>query len=265
MTDNREPENEIDLPFEESKFDLGLWVYRHQVGLCITLGIYLIFIFVLLFGQISLKNRKLAESVEIDLQTLAELEAIRDRLQESIEMINKESAEIEDISNRISNENIESDKFDEKPMNIQELLDQAAELQNRMAADRASYESGLAEIAEMKRQANELSSVVDTTRTIRQDVKVQGNVTVSYSLINPIRHATRLDVPAYLCEGGGEVKVQIFVERSGVVTGAKILQPAADDCINQSALQAALRTEFNISRVAPVKHQGVITYRFVAQ
>ncbi len=180
-----------------------------------------------------------------------------------IEDINQE--EIEDVANRISNENFESDVLNEHSQNIQELLDKAAEIQQQMDANRAYYESGLAEVEEIKHKAEEQINSIDTTRTTRQDVKVKGNVTVSYSLINPIRHATKLDVPAYLCESGGEVKVQITVERSGFVTSAKVIQAAADDCITQCAVQAALRTEFNINKVAPVKHVGTITYIFIAQ
>ncbi len=266
MSNNKEIDKEIHLPFEEKRFDLGVWVYNHQVGLCITLGLYLFALFVLLFGYITLKSTKRVESIAIDMQTLAELIEQRDKLKESIEQIQQESAEIEDVTNRVSNENAEGgERTIEIQANIQDMLDEAAELQRAMAATRAAYENEMAEMAEYKRQIEAEMAQTDTTHSTREDVKVQGNVTVSYSLINPIRNATRLEVPAYLCEGGGEVKVQITVERGGMVSNAKVIKSAKDECLNQYALYAAYSTEFNISQVAPTRHTGTITYIFVAQ
>lgn len=48
-----------------------------------------------------------------------------------------------------------------------------------------------------------------------QDRKVKGRVTVSFSLTDPVRTSRYLAVPAYKCEGGGEVVVEITVNRGG--------------------------------------------------
>ncbi len=265
MDDKLDKNSKIKLPFEKERFDLGVWVYNHQLGLSITLGIYLIMIVALLFGYITLKSSKKDDYLTIDMQTLAQLQEQRDRLQEAIENIQQESAEIEDVSNRVSNENAASDISREISFDMQDILDEAAEVQRRADANRQSYENSMAELADLQRQLDEQSQLTDTTSHVRQDEKVAGNVTVSYSLINPIRNATKLTVPAYLCEGGGMVEVQITVERSGLVSNAKITKSAADECIEQSALLAAYSTEFNISSVAPARHIGKITYIFIAQ
>ncbi|MFR9620973.1 MAG: TonB family protein [Rikenellaceae bacterium] len=265
MGENLEDKERIELPFEQRRFDLGLWVYNHQIGIFVTLGVYLIFIVALLFVQIRVVNSRKVESIAIELTSIVELQEQRDKLQEFLDQIEKERIEMDVVDNRVSNENVESENPDEVHQNIQSMLDEAAELKRQMEANRASYEQGLAELAEFKSQTEKQLSQVDTTRKTRNDTKVLGNVTVSYSLINPIRHATRLEVPAYLCQSGGEVKISITVERSGLVSAAKIVKSANDECIDEAALYAALRTEFDISRVAPVRHTGHITYIFVPQ
>ena len=98
----------------------------------------------------------------------------------------------------------------------------------------------------------------------RQDRKVKGRVTVSFSLTNPVRTSRWLEVPAYRCEGGGEVVVSITVNRAGEVTAARI-EEGGDDCMREAALRAANISTFNIDPAAPARHQGTITYTFIPQ
>ena len=82
-------------------------------------------------------------------------------------------------------------------------------------------------------------------------------MTVSFSLVDPVRHARHLVVPAYQCEGGGEVVVRITVNRAGEVTHASVA--------SGGAVRAARNSVFDINDAAPARHTGTITYIFIPQ
>ena len=88
--------------------------------------------------------------------------------------------------------------------------------------------------------------------------------TVSFSLTDPVRTSRYLAVPAYKCEGGGEVVVEITVNRAGDVTNARVVE-GGDECMRSSALGSARRSRFNIDDSAPARQQGTITYIFIPQ
>jgi TonB family protein len=73
-----------------------------------------------------------------------------------------------------------------------------------------------------------------------------------------------LDVPAYRCEGGGEVVVRITVNPAGDVTAASILS-GGDECMRSTALQSARKSRFDINNSAPTRQNGTITYIFIPQ
>ena len=85
-----------------------------------------------------------------------------------------------------------------------------------------------------------------------------------YSITDPVRTSRYLEVPAYLCEGGGDVTVSVTVDRAGKVTGARVTE-GGDDCMRESALRAARNSLFNIDNSAPARQTGTITYIFIPQ
>ena len=97
--------------------------------------------------------------------------------------------------------------------------------------------------------------------------KVKGKVTVSYSLKDPVRHALRMPVPAYMCQGGGEVVVNIVVNRNGEVLDAKIDEALSEQntCLRQAALAKAAASVFNADSSAPARQRGTISYLFISQ
>ena len=142
---------------------------------------------------------------------------------------------------------------------VTEFEDQAAaEAEGRMRANREAYEQGLAE----ERAIRERRGKEDGAE--RQDRKVKGRVTVSFSITDPVRTSRYLEVPAYLCEGGGDVTVSVTVDRAGKVTGARVTE-GGDDCMRESALRAARNSLFNIDDSAPARQTGTITYIFIPQ
>ena len=241
----------LKLPFDNRKEDAGVWAYDHRIGLCVTIIAYLVLMIAFVSSKIVVGRRPHTQGMFIDLQTLAELEKERDRLEQQVrERQQQDPIDWKSVQNQVSNENALNEKLrDDRGTNAAALNDAAAEAERRMQANREAYEQGLAE-----------------ERAIRehQDRKVKGRVTVSFSLTDPVRTSRSLNIPAYRCEGGGDVVVEITVNRAGEVVNARV-QSGGDECMRESALRAARVSRFNIDQSAPARQQGTITYIFIPQ
>lgn len=250
----------LDLPFDNRRPDAGTWTYDHRIGLCVTLIAYLLLMIVFVSSKIVVGRKSSTQGMYIDLETLAEMERERDRLQRQVEERQQQDPiDWRSIQNQVSNENSLNEKLrDDRGTNAAELNDAASEAAERMRANREAYEQGLAE----ERAIRERMGTAEGEEP--QDRKVKGRVTVSFSLSNPVRRSRRLIVPAYLCEGGGEVVVEITVNRSGEVTAARVAS-GGDDCMRSTALRAARSSRFNIDEKAPARQTGTITYIFIPQ
>ena len=243
----------LKLPFDNRKEDAGVWAYDHRIGLCVTIIAYLVLMIVV-------GRRPHTQGMFIDLQTLAELEKERDRLEQQVrERQQQDPIDWKSVQNQVSNENALNEKLrDDRGTNAAALNDAAAEAERRMQANREAYEQGLAE----ERAIRERNGAGKDEE--RQDRKVKGRVTVSFSLTDPVRTSRSLNIPAYRCEGGGDVVVEITVNRAGEVVNARV-QSGGDECMRESALRAARVSRFNIDQSAPARQQGTITYIFIPQ
>lgn len=98
-----------------------------------------------------------------------------------------------------------------------------------------------------------------------KNVIYSGKSNIHYFLEN--RFHLRLPIPVYLTKSGGEIKVDIQVDRLGRVTKAeaKANKNSNDPMLVEYAIQAAERTVFNADTKAPAVQKGSINYRFVAQ
>ena len=92
-----------------------------------------------------------------------------------------------------------------------------------------------------------------------------GPSVLSYDLEG--RKAFNLPVPAYRGFGGGDVAVAIYVNRSGKVIKAQVIESASckDKSLWSWAVKAAERSRFSRSDSAPDPQKGSIVYRFIAQ
>ena len=243
----------LKLPFDNRKEDAGVWAYDHRIGLCVT-------IIAFVSSKIVVGRRPHTQGMFIDLQTLAELEKERDRLEQQVrERQQQDPIDWKSVQNQVSNENALNEKLrDDRGTNAAALNDAAAEAERRMQANREAYEQGLAE----ERAIRERNGAGKDEE--RQDRKVKGRVTVSFSLTDPVRTSRSLNIPAYRCEGGGDVVVEITVNRAGEVVNARV-QSGGDECMRESALRAARVSRFNIDQSAPARQQGTITYIFIPQ
>lgn len=98
-----------------------------------------------------------------------------------------------------------------------------------------------------------------------KNVIYSGKSNIHYYLEN--RFHVRLPIPVYLAKSGGEVKVDIQVDRSGKVikADARPGKNIKDQMLVEYATQAAERTVFNADAKAPAIQKGNIIYKFVAQ
>ena len=110
--------------------------------------------------------------------------------------------------------------------------------------------------------------VASTEGMTREEAKrstFKGKSNIKYLLGN--RYHLQLPIPVYLAQGGGEVVVDIVVDRNGEVLSAMPRSGTnlSDPTILAYAKQAAEKTIFNTDNTAPEKERGTITYLFVAQ
>ncbi len=252
---SRKPQ--IKLPFEKKKVDIGDWAYQHRVGLCVTLIVYLVVAIVFVSAKIMVGSNPTHQGMYIDIDELEELKELRDKLQQQVEQ--KQNLDWASVKNRSSNENAMDERVqDDRGTKVQDLAASASENQKSMDANREAYLKGLSE-ADALRNSVEKKSVGEG-----KEQRVKGNVTVSFSLKDPVRYSRHLVVPAYRCEGGGEVRVNITVNCAGEVIEAKVAG-GGDDCMQKTALNAARSSRFDVNNSAPAKHRGEITYIFIPQ
>ncbi|MFI3277916.1 MAG: TonB family protein [Rikenellaceae bacterium] len=197
------------------------------------------------------------QGMYIDIDDLEDLKEMRDKLQEQVAQ--KQKFDWESVKNRSSNENALDERVkDDRGTKVQELTASASQAQKSMEANREAYLKGISEVEAMRNNRDKEST------SQGKEQKVEGNVTVSFSLKDPIRYSRHLVVPAYRCEGGGQVKVSITVNRAGEVVEARV-SSGGDECMQKTALNAARASRFDINNSAPAKHQGDITYIFIPQ
>ena len=262
--------NRIPLPFEQARrrSDVGEWVYRHRVGLLVTVVLYLIAAILFVSYKIVVFENP-TTTMYVDLVDPEEPEQPEPEEQEKKPIEEIDPGQYEQVMNRASDQNAKMDVTlkDDRGTQADKLLAEAERVQQELAAGQQAFRSGMDEIAAMSKRSKPQKAAStnksDKSTSENQTVKVQGNVTVSYDLAG--RTATYLHVPAYQCREGGTVVVGITVNRNGEVIGAGVEKASPGECIAERALQAARASSFNADGSAPERQRGTITYIFVAQ
>ncbi len=247
------------LPFDNRNEDFVGWIYDNRIGLCVTIIVYLLVLIVFVSAKIGASTRKTSETIYIDLGAVELLEQERDRLMEEVKR-NNQNIDWNSIRNLSSNENALNENLeDEKGTNTSALNASAEATEREMKANREAYERGL-------REANAIGENRSQGKgdKERKDTKRKGSVTVSFSFTNPVRYSRHLVKPAYRCEGGGEVVVSVVVNQRGEVTSAWV-ESGGDECMQQTAVESARNSRFDINNSAPAKQRGTITYIFIPQ
>ena len=219
------------------------------------LVVLIIFLLTAIHGIVSEET-----SFVLDFSKLEEIEKI-EKLEELKQQASKELDDL--LSGRASNSyrNVAVDRSnqplrDDRFKNPNQVYDEARELQRKLDASRA---------AALREQGSDDVAANNESLPKENAQQYKGPSVISYTLDG--RKAISLPVPAYKCQGGGDVSVQITVNRKGYVVAAQVIESvsSSDECIVRSAIVAAKRSRFRASTTAPEKQVGEIVYRFIAQ
>lgn len=230
-----------------------------KIGLYSTVIFHLVLIIVLLITTIGgVVSEETAFVLDFTGQERLEEEIRRNEIKEQASreiedlLAGRQTVQYRNVAVDRNTRNLKDDRF----KNPNQVYDEARELQKKLDASRreALAEQGTDEVS--GNSGNE-------DRTESQTYK--GPSVISYSLDG--RKALSLPVPVYKCYGGGDVSVQIIVNRKGYVVAAKVMEDvsSADECLHRYAVEAARRSRFNASASAPDRQAGEIVYRFIAQ
>jgi TonB family protein len=248
-----------DMPFARRRRDIGTVVYDHSAGIFSVIILFLAFAILFIGARVVIRIPKHSDRIVLDMSTVEELQQEQERLEREVRMRQASAADSGPVSNAISNEN--ADLGDDRNTDMAALRGSAGGLGGSMQSNREAWEQGMREIEAMKIRSG------GGSENAGNDTRAKGRVLVSFSLANPVRQSADLVIPGYRCESGGEVVVQITVNRSGDVVAATVDRSlsANDACMHETALDAALRSRFNVDGSAPERQSGTITYMFVPQ
>jgi hypothetical protein len=221
-----------------------------------TLVIHLVFIVIFLFIQLNTIQTKKEEQVIIEFD-----EEVYKALKESLNEGNNKNQETEGTS--LSNQEIR---------NI--AVNTATKLENEISTEKyisdVKNELGIKDPSETPEEVpNDETTVATETKDSRpvenkKNVVYRGPSVLNYALEN--RTKIYMPVPAFKCRGAGIITVGITVNNEGEVVNAIIESTTSqEECISETALEAAKASRFNVSGSADPKQKGSITYQYLAQ
>ena len=262
------------LPFEKGPTDLGSWAYEHRVGLCCMIIAYLAFGIVFVSVKIAMNQERVEGAMYID---LTDMQQALETLQQQVPEQQDEGDDFSNVKNRISDENGRSESVGRTTAStagggasssksiadfMEGLDEEAAAVAGRVKASQDAFAKGRREEQEMIARSKAQREAKEGEK--ESGVKQKGSVLISYWL--PGRRDVSLYMPAYQCEGGGGVTVNITVNRNGKVVSASMKESSTNSsCINDMAILAARNSRFNVDDTGSDKQSGTITYIFVPQ
>lgn len=272
---NRSVKNllENSLPFMKGRQDWAEWTYRNRYGVFTTVAIYLSVLMGFSLVNFEMSVNSNSDGVLIDVREFEELEQILEKMKQEAENPTTEAVnnQISDV-NSTTQEDYSYEKFAKQdPMDSKKLLYESLDnlmesrqnMRNYIATMDKLEEQSEKEIRENRKMRDSLRKVAKEQESLHSNKK--GNVTVSYDLKG--RRALYLEMPAYLCEGGGKVVLNIEVNRMGKVVSAGIKESFGvdDPCVLETAIWAAKESLFDTNTSAEARQKGTMTYIFIAQ
>lgn len=238
---------------------------RHKVGILGTIALNMVL--AILFFVFELRSRPYLHDTMVLLDFDREYEILPEKQPEVFEPpLPKDAIDpeyeweaIRNIAVDATKEDLNPGLTDEKQIDADELYQEAQRIREDMQRNRDLWEES------QNTDEAIVPNVEEKVITTTDEGQFKGPTVISYFLEG--RKARRLPVPAYKCEGGGRVVVDIEVEGDGTVSKVSIDESNSviDDCMNRSALEAAKRSLFSVDLSAPNKQAGSITYLFVPQ
>jgi hypothetical protein len=223
-------------------------------GILGTVLVHLVFIIIFLVVQLNLMQTKKEEQVIIEFD-----EEVYKMLKESM------------------NEN-KGTESEVPPLTQQEIrniaVNTASKLEDEISTDKyisdVKNELGIKDPVENQQQITDEESSIESDKQQQKPVENKSNVVyrgpsvLNYALEN--RSKRYMPVPAFKCRGGGIITIGIIVNPKGEVISASIESTdSQEDCISETALEAARASLFNINLNADPKQKGSITYQYLPQ
>ena len=237
---------------------------ENKAGLYFTVIVHLTVIIVLLIVQID-KVSQMENSFVLDFTREEELEKKKEEIEfkedisKKLDALIAASAPNTSRSSSIKNAIVNSSLKDDRNTDADQLYKDAAKLDNALKENSQTREEVDA--------SDETVDIKSPNKNNKDEIKSQykGPSVLRYDLGE--RKATYLHIPAYKCFSGGEVTVVIYVNRSGLVKQAKIVEDLSskDKCIREYAIRSARLSRFKAADKAPEPQIGEIVYQFIAQ
>lgn len=234
---------------------------EHKVGILSTIVFHLLFLVILLASKLETSKEFYGSEIEVEFEEEVVEEEIPEpetRLLPADALVPEyETQAIRNFAVDASDNDLNSNLSDEKNIDASELYNEAQRLKQQMNENREFFE-------ESQDIENEIPNTPEKEVPEDKKVRIEGPTVISYYLEG--RKARHLPIPAYKCELGGQVVVNIEVQPNGRVSNASIDRDNSvnDDCINNAATQAAFKSIFTASQTNS-QQKGSITYMFVAQ
>ena len=246
------------------KESMGEWLFNHRIGLLVVFAVFVLAGTVLATARYHVKRIDLEYLIEIIPEEFEEDKTPETKPQVSAEELYQRMQNVRNVASNEAAENEDSSGSSSLDEETEQLMEQ---VQEGMDANRSAYEQGMSSVkgtgSSGKGGGNDTG---DNNSESDKKGKYQGTCTVSYRFENPVRNHNDLYIPAYTALGGGVVVVDVWLDRNGAVTSARVAS-STNASLNSTALSAArnYKTRFNIDGSAPAPHKGTITYTFVAQ
>ena len=244
--------------FDEEKHSIGKYCRENRIGLYATVSVHLLLLIILLLFRLQ-DIRKVEVSLLLDFSQQEAQEA-QIQKQERREQFEKE---LDDILAPTRHHNIRNAAVDEteqvlrddRHKNPSAIYDEARRVQASLDASREA----------LRQQQGGDEATPQAAASGNQAEAYKGPSVLSYNLGG--RKAMRLPIPVYQCRGGGDVTVNIEVDRRGYVVKTTINTAAStpNTCLTDAARRAAQTSRFAADGKAPERQQGHIVYRFIAQ
>ena len=242
---------------------------QHKIGILGTISIHLMIAIVLLAVKIKSTSVNNKYDIEINFKNeylpISEEEEKERQEKETVAMVHalRQGLEASDIKN-IAVDETKSNELnptlqDDRGTNASDLYNEASRIKEQMNANKDLYKESILKGTE------EIPNTPVKSTAPKDEGKYKGPAVISYYLEG--RKAIELPVPAYKCQFGGQVVIDIEVGRDGKVTKASVddKNSITDECINTAAIKAAFESTFTVSPKSEVKQKGSITYLFVPQ
>ncbi|MBQ6613398.1 MAG: energy transducer TonB [Alistipes sp.] len=247
------------------KESMGEWLFNHRVGLLAVFAVFVLAGTVLATARYSVERVDLEYFIEIVPQELEEEKVAETKPTVSAEELYQR---MQQVRNVVSNEAAQEEDSSGSSEQEQEVENPTDNPNEGVDGTNSSSDDGMSSVRGTgkggKGGGNDKGDNEDENKSTKP--KYQGACTVSYRFEEPVRNHANLYIPAYTARGGGVVVLDVWLDRNGTVTSARVAS-STNSSLNQIALQAArnYNTQFNIDGSAPQSHKGTITYTFIAQ